>query len=519
MDRFDGLGETVAAALRRVPVDDKAQLELAVTWPDSAAGAQRRVAGRLRIRVLTWDPIGWVEDEDPVPTVAVEGTGSEYRITLFVGAWMLDKPLLGTIAGDLIALADSIVRVGAINEAHLVSGQWSGLEEEGLVPPLLGALRLGPVIDPGEIDLVDDWRPIDEGTVATLVAAEFGPLDLDLTPRRLSAPGNPTPSCPACAGHEYSVPFELDRARPAMCPPHRAESLAVMARVIDQADDANADAWEIFSHAAADLLPAPHVPYPIRHRLLDAFPDEDNDDGDVEEADEQSVLAEQADAVLAFAEWAATPDRYESAMWDLGWRPFDGPARDDGTFDDLAHHVAYRLGAATEFEAAGRVVDALVGVIPHAAANLHGELASQLAEAGRVDEARARIGRALDHPSRDLLTDIFAGEVEEGAGDPAAAEALYRVALARSRNEDDTIYEHDILWHLIELLEDDEDRAAEVATLKRERDRAHAHSYQTTAPIAPIRSSDTEEFGRKVGRNEPCPCGSGRKFKHCHGVD
>jgi len=23
--------------------------------------------------------------------------------------------------------------------------------------------------------------------------------------------------------------------------------------------------------------------------------------------------------------------------------------------------------------------------------------------------------------------------------------------------------------------------------------------------------------GPKVGRNDPCPCGSGRKFKHCHG--
>ena len=23
--------------------------------------------------------------------------------------------------------------------------------------------------------------------------------------------------------------------------------------------------------------------------------------------------------------------------------------------------------------------------------------------------------------------------------------------------------------------------------------------------------------GRKVGRNEPCPCGSGSKYKHCHG--
>ena len=21
----------------------------------------------------------------------------------------------------------------------------------------------------------------------------------------------------------------------------------------------------------------------------------------------------------------------------------------------------------------------------------------------------------------------------------------------------------------------------------------------------------------KVGRNDPCPCGSGKKFKHCHG--
>ncbi|PID89364.1 MAG: hypothetical protein CSB01_02390 [Bacteroidia bacterium] len=23
--------------------------------------------------------------------------------------------------------------------------------------------------------------------------------------------------------------------------------------------------------------------------------------------------------------------------------------------------------------------------------------------------------------------------------------------------------------------------------------------------------------GEKIGRNEPCPCGSGKKFKSCHG--
>jgi len=27
-----------------------------------------------------------------------------------------------------------------------------------------------------------------------------------------------------------------------------------------------------------------------------------------------------------------------------------------------------------------------------------------------------------------------------------------------------------------------------------------------------------KQFGKKVGRNEPCPCGSGKKYKHCHGT-
>jgi preprotein translocase subunit SecA len=24
--------------------------------------------------------------------------------------------------------------------------------------------------------------------------------------------------------------------------------------------------------------------------------------------------------------------------------------------------------------------------------------------------------------------------------------------------------------------------------------------------------------GQKVGRNDPCPCGSGKKYKKCHGA-
>jgi preprotein translocase subunit SecA len=58
----------------------------------------------------------------------------------------------------------------------------------------------------------------------------------------------------------------------------------------------------------------------------------------------------------------------------------------------------------------------------------------------------------------------------------------------------------------------------------------HAEAPSAVAP--PPQLEDEAEAGRgaqlaaapfvrsdrKVGRNEPCPCGSGRKFKHCHGA-
>ncbi len=36
---------------------------------------------------------------------------------------------------------------------------------------------------------------------------------------------------------------------------------------------------------------------------------------------------------------------------------------------------------------------------------------------------------------------------------------------------------------------------------------------QAEEAAAPIRRQTV-----KVGRNDPCPCGSGKKFKHCHGA-
>ncbi|MGZ5216213.1 MAG: UPF0149 family protein [Caldimonas sp.] len=41
--------------------------------------------------------------------------------------------------------------------------------------------------------------------------------------------------------------------------------------------------------------------------------------------------------------------------------------------------------------------------------------------------------------------------------------------------------------------------------------------YELTAPLR-YQVDTVRRAGPKVGRNDPCPCGSGRKFKHCHGA-
>ena len=51
--------------------------------------------------------------------------------------------------------------------------------------------------------------------------------------------------------------------------------------------------------------------------------------------------------------------------------------------------------------------------------------------------------------------------------------------------------------------------------LKHDGDDAQAEEEVAPAPG----TTYTDEHGNTfhVGRNEPCPCGSGKKFKQCHG--
>jgi preprotein translocase subunit SecA len=65
---------------------------------------------------------------------------------------------------------------------------------------------------------------------------------------------------------------------------------------------------------------------------------------------------------------------------------------------------------------------------------------------------------------------------------------------------------------------------AEAATLSQLGAAGEPHPSQAPPPgarVAPTPPAPTPRPVRtapKVGRNQPCPCGSGKKFKNCHGV-
>jgi len=53
--------------------------------------------------------------------------------------------------------------------------------------------------------------------------------------------------------------------------------------------------------------------------------------------------------------------------------------------------------------------------------------------------------------------------------------------------------------------------AANGQSIRGQQDAAIAGSQQTDKKPEPIRNR-----GQRVGRNDPCPCGSGKKYKNCH---
>jgi len=51
-----------------------------------------------------------------------------------------------------------------------------------------------------------------------------------------------------------------------------------------------------------------------------------------------------------------------------------------------------------------------------------------------------------------------------------------------------------------------------------EHDHEHDAAPPSPGPEPPAAALYSQMASQKAGRNDPCPCGSGKKYKKCHGV-
>jgi preprotein translocase subunit SecA len=93
-------------------------------------------------------------------------------------------------------------------------------------------------------------------------------------------------------------------------------------------------------------------------------------------------------------------------------------------------------------------------------------------------------------------------------------ESFDMFAAMKERIENDAIR---FLWRLEPMTE--EERAREQERRRREQEQIFASASRSAAGVAA--KGGVKQVTRakgKVGRNEPCPCGSGKKYKKCHGA-
>jgi len=86
---------------------------------------------------------------------------------------------------------------------------------------------------------------------------------------------------------------------------------------------------------------------------------------------------------------------------------------------------------------------------------------------------------------------------------------------------------HDVISVLSKVQVQAQSDVEEMEARRREEDAKIQRDYQHAAAESLVGGGDEHEAvtaqapmirdGEKVGRNDPCPCGSGRKYKQCHG--
>ncbi|GAA4853475.1 preprotein translocase subunit SecA [Luteimonas vadosa] len=132
---------------------------------------------------------------------------------------------------------------------------------------------------------------------------------------------------------------------------------------------------------------------------------------------------------------------------------------------------------------------------------------------GRMDYLRQGIhlrGYAQKQPKQEYKKEAFALFSE--MLDKVKTQVITLLARVRVRSEEE-----------IAAMEAEERRQAEAKLSQAQFRHADVGGYGADEAAADVASPGGQKFMQaarampKVGRNEPCPCGSGKKYKHCHG--
>jgi preprotein translocase subunit SecA len=113
-------------------------------------------------------------------------------------------------------------------------------------------------------------------------------------------------------------------------------------------------------------------------------------------------------------------------------------------------------------------------------------------------------GYAQKQPKQEFKRESF--ELFAEMLDRIKGEVVQMLARIRIRSEDEVV-----------AMEAEQQRAAESQRLQFQHADAQAMSQGGESAVAEQAVAPVFNEGPKVGRNDPCPCGSGKKYKHCHG--
>ncbi|MEO7714576.1 MAG: SEC-C metal-binding domain-containing protein [Capsulimonas sp.] len=157
-------------------------------------------------------------------------------------------------------------------------------------------------------------------------------------------------------------------------------------------------------------------------------------------------------------------------------------------------------------EEAARINHIVQLASPPGGAILLGDMALITARQGNIEDARALLAEQLrrepDAPETYLTAAAFANHVGDYEG--MVEHAVKALTLEKDPSYWNTIYTRLAKMFMAAGRQSDLDAVKGRIRIPRE-------------PLAPAAISHVPAQSTRVGRNDPCPCGSGKKYKKCHG--